>query len=108
MLAQGRTAPILAALRLFLHLCGISFNPEPDEAASPCVPGNVSPMSGGRRTAKRRRTRVPGKMVAVYSSRSQKGCPMRRTDLPGRLTARPRCSLSLDDGGSDVENSSAL
>ena len=33
MLAQGRTAPILPALRGFLHLCGISFNPQPDEAA---------------------------------------------------------------------------
>ena len=33
MLAQGRTGPILPALRSFLHLCGISFNPAPDEAA---------------------------------------------------------------------------
>lgn len=33
MLAQGRTAPILPALRWFLHLCGVRFNPEPDEAA---------------------------------------------------------------------------
>ncbi len=33
MLAQGRTAPILPALRSFLHLCGIRFNPQPEEAA---------------------------------------------------------------------------
>lgn len=33
MLAQGRTAPILPALRGFLHLCGIRFDPKPDEAA---------------------------------------------------------------------------
>jgi hypothetical protein len=33
MLAQGGTAPILPALRSFLHLCGLRFNPEPDEAA---------------------------------------------------------------------------
>jgi len=33
MLARGRTAAILPTLRSFLHLCGISFNPEPDGAA---------------------------------------------------------------------------
>ena len=33
MLAQGRTAPILPALRSFLHLCGIQFAPEGHEAA---------------------------------------------------------------------------
>ena len=33
MLAQGRTAPILPALRSFLHLCGIKFDPEGHEAA---------------------------------------------------------------------------
>ena len=33
MLAQGRTGPILPALRSFLHLCGIRFNPQPEEAA---------------------------------------------------------------------------
>ncbi|MHB1872615.1 MAG: DUF6538 domain-containing protein [Steroidobacteraceae bacterium] len=33
MLAQGRTAPILPALRSFLHLCGISFTPGPEEEA---------------------------------------------------------------------------
>jgi len=33
MLARGRTSPILPALRGFLHLCGITFNPQPQEAA---------------------------------------------------------------------------
>ena len=33
MLAQGRTAPILPALKSFLHLCGIRFDPEGHEAA---------------------------------------------------------------------------
>lgn len=33
MLARGRTEAILPALRSYLHLCGITFDPEPDEAA---------------------------------------------------------------------------
>ena len=53
MLAQGRTGPILPALRSFLHLCGISFNPAPDEAAHAAstflravvrTPGEVTPL----------------------------------------------------------------
>jgi len=35
-------------------------------------PGKASPIRGGGRTAKRRRRRVPGKIVAVWFSISQR------------------------------------
>ena len=59
------------------------------------VPGKASPMSGGGRTAKRKRRRVPGNTVVVWSSSLQSGS-----------AARVRCGeLS---GASVICNSSSV
>ena len=52
--AQGAGAPAVAVLR------------------STGDPGKASPMRGGGRTEKRIRRRVPGKIVAVWSSVAQR------------------------------------
>ena len=50
------------------------------------VPGKARPMSGGERTAKRSRSRVPGKAVTVSLRSSQRACAarVRCGELKGR------------------------
>ena len=62
--------------------------------AAPCStgdPGKASPIRGGGRTAKRRRRREPGKIVAVWSSIAQRA-----------WAARVRCG-ELERSQGDVQ-----